>query len=81
MVKQSKDVDWIARAQKSGTHFSDTAKSVTVTPTPDSKPAKADSHLGDHFADKGRRGWADVNPAAKPNTFTGPGGSKSGNPK
>jgi hypothetical protein len=81
MAKQSKSIYFIAQAQKSGTHFSDTAKSVTVTPTPDSKPRAADRHLGDAIADKGRRGWADINSAAKPNTFTGLGGSKSGNPK
>ncbi len=68
--------DPIAQAQRSGT-FERTAKHVEVTPTPDSRPGAADGHLGDAIADKGRRGWADINSAAKPNTYTGKGGSKS----
>jgi hypothetical protein len=76
MAKQPKDMDFIAQAQESGKHFSDTAKYVKVTPTPDSRLSKSDGHLGDRADSKGPRLWADINPAAKPNTDTGPGGSK-----
>ena len=77
MTKQPKDMDFIAQAKASGKHFSDTAKSVTVTPTPASAPAKADGHLGDKTSNPGPKLYAPVNVAAKPNTYTGSGGSKS----
>ena len=73
--------DPIRSAKASGKGYSDTSKSCDYYPTPDSKPAKADGHLGDKATNVGPRLYSTVNPAAKPNTFTGKGGSKSGNPK
>lgn len=69
--------DPIATAKAQGTGFSDSCKHVKIPPAPANNLKGADGHLGDAIADKGRRGWADINPAAKPNTTTGKGGSKS----
>ena len=67
--------DPIASAKASGTHFSNTTNHNVVTPTPDSK-SKADGYLGGKNSPEGARGWAPINPAAAPNTYTGKGGSK-----
>jgi hypothetical protein len=58
--------DPIATAKATGTHFSGTTKHNVITPTPDGgKNSSPDS-----------KGWAPINPAAAPNTYTGKGGSK-----
>ena len=50
--------------------FKDTAKSVNITPTPNSNTSVGDGYLG------GKDAWAPVNLAAAANTYTGKGGSK-----
>ena len=60
--------DPVHTAKIQGTHFEGTASEVHITPTPDSKPSANDLD--------NPRGFASINPAAKPNTYTGPGGSK-----
>jgi hypothetical protein len=76
-LKQGKAYpDPIATAKATGTHFSDTTKHNRITPTPDSRPGACDGHLGGDNSPDGRKGWAPINPAAAPNTFTGKGGSK-----
>lgn len=67
--------DPIRSAKASGKGYSDTSKSCEYFPTPDSKPGKADGHLGDKGTDQGPRLYSTVNPAAKPDTYTGPKGS------
>jgi hypothetical protein len=61
-------VDPIATAKATGQHFSDTTQHNEIHETPDSKPKANDGH--------GERGWAPINAAAKPNTYTSKGGSK-----
>ena len=73
-LKQGKAYpDPIATAKATGQHFRGTAKSVTITPTPDSKPGACDGRLGGDNTPDGRRGWAPINPAAAPNTYTAKG--------
>jgi hypothetical protein len=60
--------DPIAHAKATGQHFSDTSKHNEIHETPDSKPSANDLDSA--------RGFAPINPAAKPNTYTAKGGSK-----
>ena len=76
MTKQPKDQDFIRQAKASGKGYSDTSKSCEYFRTP-SRSRPDDGHLGDDAKDKGARLYSEINPAAKPNTYTGKGGSKS----
>jgi hypothetical protein len=60
--------DPIATAKVQGTHFTDTSNHCDYHATPDSKPSANDV---DH-----PRGFAPINKAALPNTYTRQGGSK-----
>jgi hypothetical protein len=76
-LKQGQTIpDPIHKAKLDGVHFSDTARHVTVTPTGDSKPGACDGYLAGKNSPDGGKGWAPINDAAKPNTYTGKGGSK-----
>ena len=55
--------DPIATAKVQGTHFTDASKHCEYYDTPDSKPSANDVD--------NPRGYAPINKAAKPNTFTG----------
>jgi hypothetical protein len=67
--------DPIAPAKATGKHFGGNRQHNEVHPTPDSRPSAADGIGGKNSPDGGR-GWAPINPAAAPNTYTGKGGSK-----
>jgi hypothetical protein len=67
--------DPIATAKATGKHFGGNTQH-NVHPTPDSQPGASDGKLGGKNSPNGRQGWADINPAAAPNTYTGNGGSK-----
>jgi len=56
--------------------FTDSAKSVTITPTPDSRSDACDGYLSGDNSPDGARGWAPLNPVAARNSYTGKGGSK-----
>jgi hypothetical protein len=75
MVKQPSIMDFIRQTKEGGKHFTDSAKSCEYFPTP-SNSRPDDGHLGDNVRDKGPALWRPINPAAKPNTDTAPGGSK-----
>jgi hypothetical protein len=75
-VGKAHSKDPIASAKASGTHFSNTTNHNVIVPTRDSKPVASDGYLGGKNSPDGARGWARINPAAAPNTYTGKGGSK-----
>src|SRR6266478_9819610 len=68
-VGKAQSRDPIASAKASGTHFGGNTQHNVITPTPDSKPVKSDGYLGGRNSPEGARGWAKINPAAKPNTY------------
>jgi hypothetical protein len=61
------DMDFIAKAKAEGSHWTDSTQHTEITQTPDSKTGKANPDSPK---------WPPINPAAKPNTYTGKGGSK-----
>ena len=76
-LKQGQTIpDSVHKAKLDGTHWTDAANKVAVTPTPDSNTSAGDSRLGSKNTPDGARGWAPINPAAADNTYTGKGGSK-----
>jgi hypothetical protein len=78
-LKQGKTYsDPVTTAQNQGAAFTNTCKHIERHTTPDSKPGKADGHLGDKFDNKGPRLYAPINLAAAPNCYCGKGGSKRG---
>lgn len=68
--------DPVHKAKLDGTCWSDTSNYNKIMPTPNSKPGACDGYLGQKNSPDGRKGWAPINDAAKPNTYTGKGGSK-----
>ena len=68
--------DPVHKAKLDGKHWSDTSNYNKFTPTPNSKPRACDGYLAGKNSPDGARGWAPLNNSAKPNTYTGKGGSK-----
>jgi len=74
-LKQGKAYPDPIATGKTNSHFTTAANDNRITDTPDSK-SKCDGYLGGKNSPDGARGWAPVNDAAKPNTWTGNSGSK-----